>query len=250
MSDERIDDLIALAALGELTDAEQRELDDLLEHDASAAHELDADLATAAALQRTYEPPPIELKARVMSAISAIAQDTPNDTPTAGNGDESGTDESAQVASLDAARTARRPRRWQTLAAAAAVVALFAGGIVALQANDADTSPTDAIEQSADAQTRALNGDLSGSLRLVYSPSAAAIVIDGVDIPALRADETYQLWFVDDAGARPIGLFRPDASGRVAQRFDELDPTDVVVAVTIEPASGSATPTLPIVAST
>ena len=48
---ERIDDLIALAALGELTDDESRELDHAVQSDPEVAAELAAALEAAAAVQ-------------------------------------------------------------------------------------------------------------------------------------------------------------------------------------------------------
>ncbi len=273
----RIDDLLTLAALGELTAAEEAELDAALAADAQLAAELDADAAVAARLQATHaEAPPAGLKASVMAAIDAL--------------DPSVTDPSAvghpQLVSMPlelpplvalppeqpllvSLRRAQRPvvgsstspppsepvtrrrwRAWQPLAAAAAVVMLLVGGVLVAGRNGSDGGSTfEAVATADDGQRRTLEGELGGTLDVVYSPSRQAFVLVGTDIPALTDEQTYQLWLVDDAGAQPVGLFRPDGDGRVEQVFADLDPSDFVVGVTIEPAAGSQTPTLPILAA-
>jgi anti-sigma-K factor RskA len=71
----------------------------------------------------------------------------------------------------------------------------------------------------------------------------------GDDLAALPKDVTLQLWFVDDAGAMPVGTFQPDEAGHVAICFDAIDPRPYVLGVTMEPMGGSDTPTMPILAS-
>lgn len=256
---DRIDELLALAALGELTAAEEAELDAALAADDEVAAELAAVLDMAARLQAVHrETPPAGLKDSVMAAIDDLAQGAAADT---------GTHVDAAVplsppvepawapptvptiAAARAARSDRRSRRWQPLAAAAAVVMLLVGGVLVANRDSGSTNSFNAVVQADDAQSRTLEGSLSGVLDVVYSPSQQAFVLSGTNIPGLTDAETYQLWFVDDSGAQPIGLFRPDDSGDVNERFDDLDPTDFVVGVTVEPAAGSEIPTEPIIAS-
>lgn len=276
-ADDRIDELIALAALGEITEAESAELDAALAGDAGLAAELDADLAVAAALQSTHaEPAPTSMKADVMAAIDALADSTDGaDGADAADGaDEDAADRadedaagtvpapqvapsvvgaSGGVADFAAAQTARRARTgrmWQPFAAAAAVVMLLVGGVLVVGRGGSDSGPTvDAVAQAEDSQRRSLVGDLDGELDVYYSASQSAFVLVGTDVPVLTDDETYQLWFVDDTEARSVGLFRPQDDGTVEELFDDLDPSDYVVGITVEPAAGSATPTLPIVAA-
>ena len=106
--------------------------------------------------------------------------------------------------------------------------------------------PTDAPD---DAEVRPFEGEVGGSLRAVYSPTVGALVVDGVGVDVLEDSETYQLWLVGDDGVRSVGLFRPDGDGRVEIGFDDTDPDGLVLGITIEPAGGSAEPTLPIVAT-
>jgi anti-sigma-K factor RskA len=226
MSDDinnRIDELLVLAALGELSEAENDELDGALAADSELADDLAADLAVAARLQSIAEvAPPAAVKHSVMVAIKGIAQDatrppqqpmrTPA-SPTLGA--------SPQVVPISSTRSRRR----QPLAAAAAVT------------------------EASDAQRRALVGELDGALDAVWSPSTQAFVLAGTGIPVLSDAETYQLWLIDAGIATPVGIFQPNADGEVEQVFIDVDPSDFIIGVTVEPAGGSDQPSLPVIAA-
>ena len=254
MSDDinnRIDELLVLAALGELSETDDAELNDALAADSALAAELAADLAVAARLQSIAEvAPPAAVKQSVMDAIKGVAQDV---GPVANNAGPVANNAGPASPTLVAAPTvtsigSARSRRWQPLAAAAAVAMLLVGGIVAFS-RDADRSQFDAVAGASDAQRRTLTGGLGGTLDVVWSPSNQKFVLAGSGIPVLTDDETYQLWLIDTAGAVSIGIFRPDADGEVERVFTDIDPSDFVVGVTVEPAGGSKRPTLPVVAS-
>ncbi|MFN3258647.1 MAG: anti-sigma factor [Ilumatobacter sp.] len=260
---DRIDELLALAALGELTEAEELELDAALAADATIADELDADLAVAAALQTTQPiTPPTTLRDDVLAAIANVEQDAP-DTAHSSTTARGPVDRTSALRDQfddqfdDDSEPVSRPRlgrggRWMPFLAAAAVAVLFAGGVAVITGGDDDVrSPIEEVALAPDAVTRVLDGELGRALTVTFSPSEDALVVLGTDVPELSDDETYQLWLVDDAGgAQSVGLFRPDESGSVEQRFDDRDPRDLELGVTVERASGSETPTLPIVAST
>jgi anti-sigma-K factor RskA len=222
-SGDRIDDLLALAALGELTEAEERELDAALVADVTLQDELDSDLDTAARLQGVNaESPSPGLKHRVMEAI---------DAPVA-VGDELGE------------RRDRRRSRWLPLAAAAAVAFLAVAGIVLVRNGDAnDDDVVAAVLEASDLQERPFDGELAVSLTAFYSPAAGALVVDGLDVEPVDEGETYQLWLVGESGAESIGLFRPDDDGRVLVAFAGADPGDLPLGITVEPAGGSDQPT-------
>ena len=254
MSDDintRIDELLVLAALGELSETDDAELNDALAADSALAAELAADLAVAAQLQSIAEvAPPAAVKQFVMDAITGVAQDA---GPVANDAGRVANDAGPVAPTLATAPPAvpigsARSRRWQPLAAAAAVAMLLVGGLVAFS-RDADRSQFDAVAGASDAQRRTLSGGLGGTLDVVWSPSAQTFVLAGSGIPVLTDDETYQLWLIDTAGAVSIGIFRPDADGEVERVFTDIDPSDFVVGVTVEPAGGSKRPTLPVVAS-
>ena len=262
---DRLDELIALAALGELTADETAELDALLAADPSAADELADALDVAATLQSsdTLEPPP-ELRASVLAAIASIEQlPAPNDAVPGGSTGMTPPPPFAPPSPvrldpvpidpvpidpvpIDGAR--RRRRRSAVLAAAAAVVLIAIGGLFVATRNDGSDDPIAAVLDADDVTTRTLEGSLGTTLEVAYSADEGAMVITGDDVPAVAEDETYQVWMVDESGALPGGTFRPDAAGHVALRVD-ADPSGFVVGVTLEPSGGSEQPTLPILAS-
>lgn len=235
MTNERIDELLALAVLGELDEDQAAELDAALADDAELSRDLDLDTEVAGILQRTLaEPPPAALKANVMAAIDAL--------------DERVADP-VVVVPLEAERSRRRGL--QTFAAAAAIVVLLVGGLVVFSRTASAPTDVDVVATADDASERELSeGELSGRLTVVFSPSRDAFVLVGTDVPVLTDDETYQLWFVDADGAESVGVFVPDDDGRVAERYDGRNPSDFTVGVSIEPAGGSDAPTAPIRAAT
>ena len=232
MNPDRIDELIALATLGELSAEDERELAAVVRTDPAVAAEVDEALAAAAALQRTLaEEPPPALRSSVLAAIASTPQDAAADRG---------------VTSLD---VERRRRRFGPLLAAAAAVMFAIGGVVTLVNDDEGGSDSiAAVVEAADATTRGLSGEID-SLSVTFSRSEQALVVEGDGVPALESTATYQLWLVGDDGATSVGIFRPGDDGVVEVRFDGVDPTDFVLGVTEEPAGGSESPTLPILAS-
>ncbi len=243
MTSERIDELIALAVLGELSVEEQRELDLAVAHDAQVAAELDEALATAAALQRRHaDVPPAALRRSVLAAIASTPQETAE--PTA---DPVSVGFEPPVATVVSMESRRRLR--PALLAAAAAVALFAvGGVALVSGNDDSSDPIAAVVEADDATIRSLTGEID-ALTVTYSDSEGALVVTGDGVPVLEDSATYQLWLVGPDGATSVGTFRPGPDGAVAERFPDADPTGFVLGVTEEPAGGSESPTLPILAS-
>jgi anti-sigma-K factor RskA len=261
-SSTRVDELLALAALGELTAEDEQELDELIAADDAVASELSADRETVASIQRALaEAPPPELRAAVLDAIGDVVQQHPDRAGDDRLGDDTlGDDTLGDVRAgtadvpADVVPISSRRRRWMApLAAAAAVIAMVAGAVAVTSSRDGAPSEQAAdiaeVVDAADAVGRSLDGSL-GDLEVVYSASAGALALAGTGVEPVGDDETYQLWLVDGAEARSVGVFRPGDDGTVAARFDDVDPTGLVVGVTREPAGGSASPTLPILATT
>jgi anti-sigma-K factor RskA len=235
----RIDELIALAALGELDDAERRELDHEAAQDAEVAAALRDALETAAALQAGgAAAPPATLRNRVLDAIENVAQQPAGgpDRTTAGV---------APVTSLDE----HRRSRGRLLLAAAAVIGLIVGlgGLLANRSSNSDVVA--AVLDADDVVARPLSGSLSGTVTVSHSASVDAVAVTATGLDPLAAGQTFQLWLVDDAGATSVGVFRPASDGTVRVRFDNVDPAGFVLGVTVEPSGGSDQPTLPIVLS-
>jgi anti-sigma-K factor RskA len=75
--------------------------------------------------------------------------------------------------------------------------------------------------------------------------ASGALLLAAADLPALREDQGYELWWIDAGVPHPAGVFQPDASGRVLHEFHADQPLaeSAVLAVTIEPRAGVAAPT-------
>lgn len=229
--------------------------------------ETTAQLAAAVAL----EPPPA-LRTSVLDAIhgtfplparpdtataTATAQPAAGDAerePAKGSlGDRARSDRGSHV-SLDALR--RRYRRVLVAAVSTALVpGVLAGGWgLGVQAEQRHQEQIVAQEQdrenrllaASDVTTRSMDvGGQAGTLFVSREQNTAMFVSD--DLPDPGENSEYQLWLMD--GDTPV----PDAhfSGGQLRTWLTGDVADAdAVAMTIEPAGGSTTPTLPLVAST
>jgi anti-sigma-K factor RskA len=87
--------------------------------------------------------------------------------------------------------------------------------------------------------------DLSGDLRVAVADSVDAGVVVADDLEAPPDDRVYQLWLVEDEQPRSVGLIA-QTSG-VLGLLTDLGGAQAV-AISVEPPSGSETPTGPIVA--
>jgi len=86
--------------------------------------------------------------------------------------------------------------------------------------------------------------------RAVYLASTGGLIFQANNLAAIPADKTYELWVIPADGKAPIpaGLFRPDAAGDASVVLPPL-PSGVpakAFGVTMEKATGSPTPTAPI----
>jgi anti-sigma-K factor RskA len=69
----------------------------------------------------------------------------------------------------------------------------------------------------------------------------SAVAIDG--LPELAGDRTYQLWYIDAAGATSAGTVDAAGSGTTWRVLDGDAAADAAVGITVEPKGGSAAPT-------
>lgn len=161
-----------------------------------------------------------------------------------------------EVASLERhAKASAARRRVPWILSAAAIILLFVVGGVALSNRNDSAGPTDsaaAIEQLAqDAASMpgARTAELTDAgntmqMKVVVDPEGRAFVMSGV-LPALDPDLTYQLWGVDDGTPVSLGLLGSDPSASVIG----VDSSVHTLAITTEPAGGSAGPTTAPIAS-
>ena len=67
------------------------------------------------------------------------------------------------------------------------------------------------------------------------------LVVD--DLPSPPEGQTYEAWILRDDAAEPAGLFEPNDAGRAAAPIEGSIEDADAVAVTVEPAGGSSSPT-------
>lgn len=178
---------------------------------------------------------------------------------------------------------AARPRstsRWAAMAAAVAAILIVVAGLGWRQARlGADL---DRLGAERDALARQVSGldqqlglaraqtqRMAESLAIIASPGARSIQLAGLgpspqasgstfvnpqrgkaifyafDLPALAADKTYQLWWIEDDKPVSAGTFNVDEQGTASVQVERLTPTGTIQAwaVTIEPKGGVPQPT-------
>jgi anti-sigma-K factor RskA len=214
--------------------------------------------ATAARLGGSlHEPPPPELKGRVLAAIDRTRQDPP------GSADGSWPDASPDPASAawgrdelaDArarkARAAGAPR-WLlgVVGAAAGVLAIavvglgFAVASLGERLGQMETAAGQLTEvlTAVDAETVSVAVD-GTAVSIVMSPrrGEAVVLVDGM-APA-PDDHDYELWMIHDDVRVPAGVFNVDDRGRATRVVTGDMATVTAIGVTVEPAGGSPQPT-------
>jgi anti-sigma-K factor RskA len=248
MGDEQLRELLALEAVGALSDTERAELDAAIEDRPDLRAELESLRGAAATMAEVVsEPPPASLRAAVLETIAT----TPQEQPLPGPGAPAAPEPEPPLAPVVPITAARRHRwlRWGAVAAAAAAAVIAVLVVSPFDGDDSGERIAEVVD-APDARTIALTGELAG-LRLVHSAAADATVLEGEAVVAPEGTDVYELWRL--AGATPEAIvrdFRPDDEGRVAVLVEGLDPGDDDFAVTQEPDGGSDEPTLPIKAMT
>jgi anti-sigma-K factor RskA len=222
-----IDDLLAPYAADALEDADRTEVSSHLAECRNHDSELSAFRADLARLGRTVSPvePPAELRAKLLDAFDREA------------GATAGPAAAAPPAPIPLPEPAQRPERRQSLFAMpsfayalAAAFLLLAIGLGAWGAGRGGGDNGQITYAQTDAQQR--------SLQVTYLPSRDIAILN-TTLPPLPNDRTYQAWSIVNGQARSIGVLRP--TGPNAFEVD-LSGTQAI-ALTVEPAGGSTTPT-------
>ena len=128
---------------------------------------------------------------------------------------------------------------------------ILGGGLVAINQFRGQQQVAQTPEQCvATATDRTQLTPESGPGTVFYAPSCAAVTVDVTGLPALPADRTYQLWALSEQPTttpRSLGVLPEAAAGQSQTVTQPTQPGENAVAITAEPAGGSASPTLPIV---
>lgn len=241
-SDKELGNLSGSYALNGLDAADLAEFEAHLQQSHATRDEVTELTDTAVLLGLATQPvqPSAGLKASIMDQLDAHPQ-LPVASPVATAAFESPAGRKAQ------ARWFTRPVT--ALAAVAAAIALFVGGGVvttSLAQNNFAQQQADqlaAINSADDAQRASVDLADGGTATLVWSNTllSSALIVDG--LAPLPADRTYELWYINDAGARPAGTFGVAGSGSTWRVLDGTMKAGDTVGVTVEPRGGSDAPT-------
>ncbi|MFL5517229.1 MAG: anti-sigma factor domain-containing protein [Gemmatimonadales bacterium] len=92
------------------------------------------------------------------------------------------------------------------------------------------------------------SGNPEPGMQLFYDRQRERVIIHGFRLPQVPENRAYQLWFIRDGKPVPSVTFKPEADGhaRVEQIPVPAGGDVSAAAVTVEPESGSAQPTMPI----
>lgn len=233
MREDEVRELLPSWALDAVTAEEAAAVERAVATDPALAEEARALREVAGLLAAdASEAPPAALRAEVLARVA----DTPQERAEADAKDDG--------VVVDLARV-RAPRRGRWLAAAVALAAAAVPGVIAVQqynrATQAEEQLTTVAEALAEPGAQLLAADVAGGGRAVAVVGADTSVFSARDLPSLSSEEDYQLWVVDDGGARSAGVLTV-AAGRTSAELADL-PDGATIAMTVEPAGGSTQPT-------
>ena len=234
--DENVGDLHSLSgpyALNALPELERRQFERHLKDCDTCASDVNDFLMTTARLSDTLpsEPAPGHLRESVLAQARQTQQERPQ-----------------QVSERTDSPRGSAAIRWLSVAAASLLVAAAGLGVVAYNtAQDVDQLTADAASVAAvlnadDAESvkGAIVGGGTGSL--VVSRERGEAVVIATDLSSPPAGSVYQLWAINDAGARSRGLLESGSNDAAGQVIDW--PSDAsTFGMTVEPAGGSEQPT-------
>ncbi|MCY4108825.1 MAG: anti-sigma factor [Chloroflexi bacterium] len=242
MNDERLQELLAAAALGHLDETDRAALDKALAEDPSLHDEFDELNETAALLAYGVEPAALDL--RVREAVLRRARDARDEAlrPV-----DSGWRNPLSLifAGLSAVAVA-----------AAVVIAVLLGGRLAEMEGATVAGRERASKQVAALQTLVEDGgagvtlsgtenapDATAFLLMTSDKNVAVLICSG--LKKLSRDRAYQLWLANPDGKMSGGMLNADSDGFAMMVVQSPMPFSMFQSfgVTVEPAEGSPGPT-------
>jgi anti-sigma-K factor RskA len=142
----------------------------------------------------------------------------------------------------------RRSGLASTLLAAAAAVMLVVAAALVLRGGDDGEDFADelaAVLDQPDVRMVSLVGSDGGDVRVAWSDGAERAAVIGDGLPAPPDGSGYELWLIDESGPIPMQLLDTAEDGELHAVVD-IDAVPIEWGITIEPLSGSASPTGPI----
>jgi anti-sigma-K factor RskA len=211
----------------------------------ASLREATALLGTAAA-----EPMPAGLKERVMVAAAATRQQPPADEAEGRPG---------------TSRAPGRATRWVRSLAWPGRLALGAGSVAAVavlaaaavfgvsngsmrqQLGQAQASSQQIVVVLTAQDAVMMNGQVTGggTAAIVMSRSRDALVFTARGLPALPGSRGYELWLIGPAGSRPVAMLPAGGHGMAGPVIASGLRQGDHLALTAEPAGGTARPTAP-----
>lgn len=219
MNRERFEELKEAYALGALPESEKREIEEYL-----AAHpDLRSEVEELSALSNLLafappeqEPPPA-LRRSIMSAVEAEA----------GQRDTGGEGQST----LQRLRSYLSMQQLALGAAAVVLVALLSWNISLLAGDNG--------LQSYELQGSGATEDVQAE---VVEMEEDKFVLLAENVPPMPEDQICQIWVIEDGEPKSAGTFHPEDGLAAAPVTEPLQGAEAI-AVTVEPAGGSAQPT-------
>lgn len=260
-------DLAELYALDAVTDEERRAIEQYIS--AAPAPERTAFFErvrqareTLARTFRVEEEPPADLFDRIVAHLPAQDNHPEADAPAPAAGPAAaavpaGPSATGQPVAGDELAKARqrreerrRPsgaRRWLAGVAAAAAIALGGVGVGSYLADQND--PVNQVVRAGDMRQASVDVAGGGTATLLISSSEDAAVVKMNGVPAPPAGKVYQMWLIPKDGSAPVsqGLMDEEALSKPA--VVEGISSAAALGITVEPAGGSQSPTLPTVAA-
>jgi Anti-sigma-K factor rskA len=243
---DRIEEMLAVQALGGLSEQDAAELDELrLDHGLDCAECLELEAAYGEVAGRlAFSLEPAAVSAEAADEVLRRAGATPEVAAAA-----------AAPAAPRAAGTARfaRPRTrrmaWSRgLVAAAAAVVLLVGGAVGGYlvgrpgGNASDSQALAQLVVQPGTRIVEFHGSSRGTLRVAFNPAEPAAYVFGSELPELAEGKVYELWTFRGENPAPSGTF--EARGGVLIVPVSADLTRAsAMAVTVERAPGAQRPT-------
>ncbi len=257
-------DLAELYALDAVTDEERRTIEQYISTAPVAEQDsfYERVRQSRETLTRTFkaeEEPPAGLFDRIAAQLPAQlpAQDAPRDTgvPTPSAGSASfpgvGEDSNDELAKARQRREERRrpvgARRWLAGIAAAAAIALGGVGVGSYIADQND--PLNQVVRAGDLREASVDVAGGGTATVQISSSEDAAVVRMKDVPAPPEGKVYQMWLIPKDGSAPVSQGLMDAEALSKPAVVEGISSAAALGITVEPAGGSESPTLPTVAA-
>ena len=233
---ERIEELISIRSLGGLDLDDESLLERLLEEHGDACEEcrLLRDEYAEVAGRLAFALAPAALREGFEDEVVSLATSARRAAAAPGGSD------GRAIGSLDDRRADRRQRRggsgaWKGLVAAAAALALVAGGWIA---RDVIVPPGPDL---ADARVVAFSGE-RGELAIAYRPGERGAYLVGSDLPPAGPGRVLEVWMIrGDQVVRGVCL-TPTDDGSLATFVDADLGSTSAMAVTVEPSSCPSKP--------